>query len=141
MYPKGTGGGQFAPAGSGDGGGGGTTSEGRSAAGEHKPAPTEHRVPLPPKRPGPGVIDHVSVVQVSQMFPGTRVSNIKANLPRVLDALRAEGLVDKPMVLMALATIRAESAGFVPISEKESQYNTSPGGHPFRPWRLPCHQP
>jgi len=65
------------------------------------------------------------------MFPGTRVSNIKANLPRVLDALRAEGLADKPMVLTALATIRAESASFVPVSEKVSRYNTSPGGHPF----------
>jgi hypothetical protein len=32
--------------------------------------------------PGPSVIDYVSVAQVSQMFPGTRVSNIKAHLRR-----------------------------------------------------------
>jgi peptidoglycan L-alanyl-D-glutamate endopeptidase CwlK len=36
------------------------------------------------------------------------------------------------MVLMALGTIRAETARFEPISEKPSKYNTSPGGpHPF----------
>jgi len=35
------------------------------------------------------------------------------------------------MVLMALATIRAETAGFLPISEMVSKYNTSPGGQPF----------
>jgi peptidoglycan L-alanyl-D-glutamate endopeptidase CwlK len=40
-------------------------------------------------------------------------------------------LVDKPMVLMALATIRAETEGFEPISESQSRFNTSPDGHPF----------
>ncbi len=35
------------------------------------------------------------------------------------------------MTLMALATIRAETEGFVPISEGQSRFNTSPGGHPF----------
>lgn len=35
------------------------------------------------------------------------------------------------MVLMALATIRAETEGFEPISEYKSEYNTSPSGHPF----------
>jgi peptidoglycan L-alanyl-D-glutamate endopeptidase CwlK len=35
------------------------------------------------------------------------------------------------MILMALATIRAETAGFIPIGEFKSKYNTSPGGHPF----------
>jgi peptidoglycan L-alanyl-D-glutamate endopeptidase CwlK len=35
------------------------------------------------------------------------------------------------MVLMALSTIRAETAGFEPISEGVSHYNTSPGGQPF----------
>ena len=40
-------------------------------------------------------------------------------------------LVDKPMVLMALATIRAETESFEPISEGQSRFNTSPGGHPF----------
>jgi predicted chitinase len=35
------------------------------------------------------------------------------------------------MLLMALGTIRAETASFKPISEGISQYNTSPGGQPF----------
>ncbi len=32
---------------------------------------------------------------------------------------------------MALATIRAETESFLPISEFQSRFNTSPGGHPF----------
>ena len=35
------------------------------------------------------------------------------------------------MVLAALGTIRAESEGFLPISEFQSPYNTRPGGAPF----------
>jgi peptidoglycan L-alanyl-D-glutamate endopeptidase CwlK len=35
------------------------------------------------------------------------------------------------MVLMALSTIRAETAGFEPISEGKSRFNTSPNGNPF----------
>jgi peptidoglycan L-alanyl-D-glutamate endopeptidase CwlK len=40
-------------------------------------------------------------------------------------------LTDKPMVLMALSTIRAETEGFEPIPEGRSRFNTSPTGHPF----------
>jgi hypothetical protein len=54
--------------------------------------------------------------------------DIKANLPPILEALRALGFGDKPMVLMAIATIRAETAGFEPISEFKSRFNTSPRG-------------
>jgi putative chitinase len=68
---------------------------------------------------------------VSEMFPDTPVDNIKRNLPPVLKALEADHLVDKPMVLVALATIRAETESFEPIAEFLSRYNTSPGGHPF----------
>jgi peptidoglycan L-alanyl-D-glutamate endopeptidase CwlK len=35
------------------------------------------------------------------------------------------------MVLVALATICAETGSFLPISEGQSHFNTSPGGHPF----------
>ena len=35
------------------------------------------------------------------------------------------------MILMALATICAETGSFLPISEGQSHFNTSPGGHPF----------
>ena len=41
------------------------------------------------------------------------------------------GLGDKDMVLMALATIRAETGNFTPLSEFQSKYNTAPGGPPF----------
>jgi peptidoglycan L-alanyl-D-glutamate endopeptidase CwlK len=40
-------------------------------------------------------------------------------------------MADKIMVLMALATIRAETGEFLPISEGVSSFNTSPGGPPF----------
>jgi peptidoglycan L-alanyl-D-glutamate endopeptidase CwlK len=59
------------------------------------------------------------------------VVNIEQNLPVVLSALVEPQLVDKPMVLMALATIRAETESFLPISEGQSKFNTSPGGQPF----------
>jgi peptidoglycan L-alanyl-D-glutamate endopeptidase CwlK len=42
-----------------------------------------------------------------------------------------QNLADKPMVLMALASIRAETESFEPISEGKSRFNTSPDGHPF----------
>jgi peptidoglycan L-alanyl-D-glutamate endopeptidase CwlK len=79
----------------------------------------------------PSVIPGVTVVVVSRMFPGTPVRNIETNLPIVLQALIEPKLTDKKMVLMALATIRAETEPFLPISEGKSQFNTSPGGHPF----------
>ncbi len=59
------------------------------------------------------------------MFPpATKRSKIEANLPFVLSGLRARVITDRPMVLMALATIRAETEGFVPISEGISRFNT-----------------
>ena len=59
------------------------------------------------------------------------MGNIQANLPIVLQALADAGLADKEMVLMALGTIRAESASFRAISEGISQFNTTPGRHAF----------
>jgi putative chitinase len=79
----------------------------------------------------PSVLDQVTPRLVSQMFPFTPVDNIKANLPAVLAALEAAELWDKPMALMALATIRAETESFQPVSEGQSRFNTSPGGKPF----------
>jgi putative chitinase len=76
-------------------------------------------------------IPGVTVDIVSKMFPGTPVANIKTNLPVVLQALVDAGLADKSMVLMALGTIRAETASFRPISEGISKFNTTPGSHPF----------
>ncbi len=73
----------------------------------------------------------VTVEIVAEMFPYTRLDTIEAHLPLVLDALRAFGLVEKPLVLAALATIRAESEGFEPVEELPSRFNSSPGGRPF----------
>lgn len=68
---------------------------------------------------------------VAEMFPFTRLDAIRTNLPPVVAGLREFGLTDKPMVLSALATIRAESEGFVPVDEAPSRFNTSPGGREF----------
>ncbi len=79
----------------------------------------------------PSVVPGVTVAAVSRMFPFAPLDNIKAHLPNVLQALVAAELTQRNMVLVALSTIRAESAGFAPINEYKSRYNTSPGGHPF----------
>jgi peptidoglycan L-alanyl-D-glutamate endopeptidase CwlK len=79
----------------------------------------------------PSVLDQVTPRLVSGMFPQTPIGNIKNNLPAVIDALGGADLGEKPMVLMALASIRAETESFLPISEGQSRFNTSPGGKPF----------
>jgi peptidoglycan L-alanyl-D-glutamate endopeptidase CwlK len=86
---------------------------------------------LPSGRPHQDITGTVTVRQVSKMCPGAPLGNIKANLPPVLDALKDSFLGDKLMVLMAIATIRAETGAFEPISEFKSRFNTSPHGHPF----------
>jgi hypothetical protein len=70
---------------------------------------------------------------VFQMFPnlGYVQTNIERYLPLILNELEKVGLGDREMVLMALATIRAETESFAPIDEGSSLYNTSPGGRPF----------
>ena len=82
---------------------------------------------LPPSTTMP----NITIGIVAKMFPATRLDNIKANLPHVLNALEDADLTAVPMVLTALATIRAETEGFEPISEFVSRFNTSPGGNPF----------
>lgn len=79
----------------------------------------------------PDILPGVTVQSVSEMFPSTPISNIRDNLPPVSTALAEFGLTDKPMVLMALATIRAETESFRPVAEGLSRFNTSPRGHPF----------
>ena len=72
-----------------------------------------------------------TVAVVSKMSPNSPIGNIKTHLPHVLSALQVLNLGDRDMVLMAIATIRAETEGFVPISEFKSRFNTPPGGPPF----------
>ena len=68
---------------------------------------------------------------VARMFPATPLPPITRNLPLILAALEAASLTWPPIVLAALATIRAEAEGFEPVDEFISRYNTSPGGKPF----------
>lgn len=77
------------------------------------------------------LIPDITVEMARRMLPFAPHSNVEANLPHVLNALVAENLADKQMILMALATIHAEAAAFAPASEGQSHFNTSPGGHPF----------
>jgi peptidoglycan L-alanyl-D-glutamate endopeptidase CwlK len=86
-------------------------------------------LPNPPDIPN--VLPGVTTLVVSLMFPDAPVSNIERHLATVLSALVRPELTEKCMVLMSLATIRAETASFSPISEGVSRFNTSPHGHPF----------
>lgn len=72
-----------------------------------------------------------TVDAVSQMFYDAPRRNIEKYLPAVLTALEKLELGDRKMILMALSTIRAETASFAPISEFQSRYNTNPGQHAF----------
>jgi peptidoglycan L-alanyl-D-glutamate endopeptidase CwlK len=79
----------------------------------------------------PDATGDMSVQVASLMLPGAPLANIKTHLPIILASLRAFEIPDRTMVLMAIATIRAETAGCAPISEGISAFNTSPNGHPF----------
>lgn len=80
---------------------------------------------------GASVMSQLTPDLAAKMFPAARRANIEKYLPLVRRALAERGLVDKAMVLMALATVRAESATFDPISEVPSPLNTEPPGPPF----------
>jgi len=73
----------------------------------------------------------LSLSTVRSLFPATKPANIDRYLPYVVSALGAFGLTDRPMICAALGTIRAESEGFLPISEFPSQFNTLPGQASF----------
>jgi peptidoglycan L-alanyl-D-glutamate endopeptidase CwlK len=74
---------------------------------------------------------NVTVDMAARIVPGATHAHLETNLPLVLNALADAHLADRSMVLMAVATIRAETGSFAPISEFLSRFNTSPGGHPF----------
>jgi putative chitinase len=77
------------------------------------------------------VTSSFTVSVVSKMSPSSPIKNIKTYLPNILSELKAVGLDDRDMVLIAIATIRAETEGFIPIDEFESRFNTPPNGSPF----------
>ncbi|MCF8176863.1 MAG: peptidoglycan-binding protein [Burkholderiaceae bacterium] len=81
--------------------------------------------------PAPTLSVSVDTLRVGKVFPYTRTSSIARNLPYVVAALAAFDLREAGMVATALATIRAETEGFVPIAELPSHFNTLPGQAAF----------
>jgi predicted chitinase len=83
----------------------------------------------------PGGVDHISFKtitatgangkKVHQKQRVVRPGNIHVHLPNILNALRDKGLNDHEMLLVALATIRAETGIFKPIPEGVSKYNST----------------
>ena len=73
----------------------------------------------------------MTVTVVGKMFPFTSSVNIETNLPFILTALKNENLTDAKMVLVALATIRAEAESFEPISELISRLIPHPEAAPL----------
>jgi len=92
---------------------------------------TATRVIEPMILDGASVISQITPDVVATMFPGAPRANIEKYLPLVRKALTERGLVDKTMVLMALATVRVESFTFAPVSEEPSPLNTQHPGPPF----------
>jgi peptidoglycan L-alanyl-D-glutamate endopeptidase CwlK len=92
---------------------------------------TQHALGLADKDDLPSATAAMTPEIASRMCPVTPLKNIKANLPFVLAALDRRGIGQREMVLMAVATIRAETESFLPVSEGISRFNTSPGGKPF----------
>ncbi len=86
--------------------------------------------------PPPKLNVSVDTATVRKLFPYTKSSSIAKNLPYVTAALAAFGLTDANMVSVALGTIRAETEGFVPISELPSHFNTLPGQAAFSAYEL-----
>lgn len=66
----------------------------------------------------------LSADQIAPAFPGADVRNIRYFWPFVRDALADRNLTSPVIVAYALATVAAETAGFVPLEERRSKYNT-----------------
>ena len=82
-------------------------------------------------RPEPKFEVPLTLELVRPLFPNTKLANIARYLHYLGAALNALKLTDWPIVCAALGTIRAETEGFLPISEFQSQFNTEPGKKPF----------
>lgn len=92
---------------------------------------TQHALGLAEFATRPSALDLFTAQNVSAMCPGAPLYNIHRHLPTVLQAMQEQGIHDRIMLLMAIATIRAESASFAPVDEGISRWNTSPRGRPF----------
>jgi len=79
----------------------------------------------------PSATSGVSVEIASRLLPSAPLDQLRANLPLLLAALDKRGVGDRTMVLLALATVRAEGDTLLPPIEVTSRLNTSPGGRSF----------
>ncbi|MBK6295467.1 MAG: hypothetical protein IPF55_15155 [Rhodoferax sp.] len=84
----------------------------------------------------PSWLAQLPAERLGKLFPFTTRKNLQIYAPYVLAALDAAGYgpqtrLGAQLCQMALATIRAETEGFAPISEGRSRYNTPAGGVPF----------
>ncbi len=80
--------------------------------------------------------DVLTVEWLTKLFPFTKILNLQNHAPYVLAALDAAGYTPQsehgPLFCqLALATIRAETEGFEPISELRSHFNTALNGPAF----------
>jgi len=66
----------------------------------------------------------------AKIFPSASTANLMTYLPDVVGAFESAG-GDRTMLLLGLATIRAETENFKPCDEELSRFNTSAGGRPF----------
>jgi Papain family cysteine protease len=81
-------------------------------------------------------LDELPAERLAKLFPFTMRKNLQIYAPYVFAALDEFGYSPKTakgrtMCQVALATVRAETEGFAPISEGISRFNTPPGGAPF----------
>lgn len=74
--------------------------------------------------------------QIAPAFPGVQLANIRTHWPLVAAALEENRLTSARIVAYTLGTIAAETAGFEPLREKESRYNTLPDGLPFSRYEM-----
>jgi putative chitinase len=73
----------------------------------------------------------IDAADICKAMPHLRESHVEPRWALILHQLRKRGLGDRDMQRMAVATIAAETAGFVPISEGKSRYNSAPNAIPF----------
>ncbi|WP_417723677.1 M15 family metallopeptidase [Salipiger sp.] len=71
-----------------------------------------------------GKLAAIAADDVVPLFDSSAASNVRRHWSVVRAALAALDLDDTAMGAMAVGTIRAETAGFVPISEFRSKFNT-----------------
>ena len=78
----------------------------------------------------------LTLEQIAPAFPGAPLANIQTHWPVVAAALEENRLTSGRIVAYTLATIAAETAGFVPLTEKPSRYNTQDGYLPFSRYEM-----